>query len=278
MHLAACTYGKARIRIMRVQRDTARHDVRELDVNVMLEGDVAASFTSSDNSGLVATDTIKNIVNLVAREAIELDSEAFAAEVAECLLSRYAHMQAASVTTRELRWVRLQVDGAPHDHAFRPDGNGTPVVSLRATRHGHTVTSGIEGLTVLKTTRSAFVDFYRDELTTLPDAADRLMATAMDAHWTWSDTPAAAATANAAVTEAMLRVFAVTDSPSVQNTMYQMGVAALEAAPAITRISLACPNKHYLPIRLDGFGRDNPNLVFTPTDEPHGQIECTVAR
>jgi urate oxidase len=41
---------------------------------------------------------------------------------------------------------------------------------------------------------------------------------------------------------------------------------------------LACPNKHYLPIDLSRFGSTNENQVFLPTDEPHGQIECTVAR
>jgi urate oxidase len=76
----------------------------------------------------------------------------------------------------------------------------------------------------------------------------------------------------------MLKVFATTYSPSVQNSLYLMGSAALEAVPEIATISIACPNKHYLPINLKPFARDNPNVVFTPTDEPHGQIECTMSR
>lgn len=36
------------------------------------------------------------------------------------------------------------------------------------------VKSGLSGLTVLKTTQSAFVDFVQDEYTTLSDAAERI--------------------------------------------------------------------------------------------------------
>jgi len=38
------------------------------------------------------------------------------------------------------------------------------------------------------------------------------------------------------------------------------------------------PNKHYLLINLSPFGRENKNDVFTPTEEPHGQIEAVVVR
>jgi urate oxidase len=41
---------------------------------------------------------------------------------------------------------------------------------------------------------------------------------------------------------------------------------------------MACPNMHFIPMNLSAFGLDNSNDVFLPTDEPHGQIECTVGR
>ena len=76
----------------------------------------------------------------------------------------------------------------------------------------------------------------------------------------------------------MLKVFATTYSESVQDSLYRMGTAALAAVPELIDISLACPNKHYLLINLSPFKMDNDNQVFLPTDEPHGQIECTVGR
>ena len=64
----------------------------------------------------------------------------------------------------------------------------------------------------------------------------------------------------------------------MQDSLYRMGMAALEAVPEVSDISMACPNKHYLPLNLAPFGLDNNNQVFVATDEPHGQIECTVGR
>ena len=57
-----------------------------------------------------------------------------------------------------------------------------------------------------------------------------------------------------------------------------MGEAALAACADIERIHLAMPNKHYLPIDLGRFGRENRHEIFLPTDEPHGQIEATLSR
>lgn len=100
----------------------------------------------------------------------------------------------------------------------------------------------------------------------------------MEASWRWRAAPADHGAANARLLEVMLGVFATTYSESVQDSLYRMATAALEAVPEVLDISLACPNKHYLLIDLSPFGLDNGNQVFLPTDEPHGQIECTVGR
>jgi urate oxidase len=57
-----------------------------------------------------------------------------------------------------------------------------------------------------------------------------------------------------------------------------MAEAALEHTDIIEEISLRMPNKHNLLVDLQRFGRDNPNHIFVPTDEPHGTIEATVRR
>ena len=76
----------------------------------------------------------------------------------------------------------------------------------------------------------------------------------------------------------MLATFAGEFSPSLQHTLFRMGEAALAAAPAITDIHLAMPNKHYLPVNFQPFGRENRGEIFLPTDDPHGQIEARVVR
>jgi urate oxidase len=278
MWLTNFTYGKGLVRVMRVNRESPRHEVRELSVQVMLEGEFAASFTSSDNSKVIATDSIKNIVNILARRYPSLENEVFVERIAAYFLETYTQVSAVTITTSETKWARLNVGGTPHDHAFARDANGAPSVELKATRQGTHLTSGICGYIFLKSTGSGWENYVMDEVTTLKPTDDRIFSTAMDASWSWSDTPNSYQVANAAILEAMLTVFATSYSPSVQNSLFLMGSAALAAVPEVLNISLACPNKHYIPLNLTAFGLDNPNIAFLPTDEPHGQIECTVAR
>jgi urate oxidase len=278
MALMRNTYGKGRVRIMRVKRDGERHEVRELTVKAMLEGDFARAYTDADNSAVVATDTIKNIVNIVARENLGLDTEPFVEVLAGRYLDRYPQTEKVTITAWETRWTRFTMGGVPHAHSFLLDGNGRPVAHLTATRGQAVLQSGIEGFTFMKSTQSGWENYVMDDYTTLPETADRLCATSMDARWTWAATPADYASANAHILATMLDVFANTYSASVQDSLYRMCAAALEEVPEIADITLACPNKHYLPVNLTPFGMDNDNTVFTPTDEPHGQIECTVTR
>jgi Uricase len=68
MPLVSNRYGKGRVRVMRVDRSGGQHEVRELDIKVMVEGDFARAYTNADNSRLLSTDTMKNVVNVLARE------------------------------------------------------------------------------------------------------------------------------------------------------------------------------------------------------------------
>ena len=138
--------------------------------------------------------------------------------------------------------------------------------------------SGISGFTFMKTTGSGWEDYVFDEYTTLRPTHDRIAATAMDASWTWLRPPAAYEAANARVLATMMDVFLTTYSRGVQDSLYRMGEAALASVPELETISLACPNKHYIPVKLEQFGLSSDNAVFVATDEPHGQIECTIGR
>jgi urate oxidase len=130
----------------------------------------------------------------------------------------------------------------------------------------------------LKSAGSGFAGFPRDEFTTLPEMQDRILATKMKAAWSWKPAPQSFSRSNRAILAAMLKVFASTYSPSVQATLFQMGEAALQAEPGISRVHLVMPNLHCLLVNLAPFGLENKNEIFVPTDEPHGQIEATVVR
>jgi urate oxidase len=272
-------YGKARIRVMKVARDGRRHSLKELDISVMLQGDFDASYTKADNSLVVPTDTMKNTVNVLAKEQLGAETEPFGLVIAQHFLKKYPQVEAVEVRLSERCWERIAVQGKPHAHSFTEKSPAKPFAEVTCSRKETNVQSGIDDLLILKTTQSGFEGYdVKDKLTTLPETKDRIFATQLRAVWFHARQPSSYARANARILDAMLEVFASTYSPSVQVTLFQMGEAALKAAPEISKITLAMPNKHCLLINLAPFGIENRNELFLPTDDPHGQIEGTVTR
>jgi urate oxidase len=278
MALVRNTYGKGRVRVMRIHRNGDQHEVRELTVKVMLQGDFARAYTAKDNSTSVSTDTMKNVVNVVARENLSLPTELFCQAVARRMLDSYAQIDRAIVSGHETKWARLSIGGKAHAHGFTLDSNGKPFAEVTATRAGMSTVSGTDGFTFMKCTGSGWDNYVKDPYTTIAETRDRMAATSMLSSWRWAREPNDFPAANAKILDSMIEVFAGSYSESMQDSLYRMGEAALAAVPEIDEISLAAPNKHYLLINLSPFGLDNDNQVFLPTDEPHGQIECTVGR
>ena len=61
-------YGKAENRVVRIVRDTARHEIRDLNVSTSLRGDFAAAHTDGDQSQVLPTDTQKNTAFAFAKK------------------------------------------------------------------------------------------------------------------------------------------------------------------------------------------------------------------
>lgn len=275
--LLANRYGKGRVRVLKILRDGATHRIKDLNVQVMLEGDLESSYTAGDNSKVVPTDTIKNTINALAKEHLGDQIERFGLALGKHFL-RFPQVARVMVEMLERDWHRLEVNGKPHAHSFRAGGESRMFGRVISTREKQTVQSGIRDLIILKSTGSGFADYPRDEFTTLKETTDRILGTSFSATWDFSKDPGDYRVTNSAIMSAMLEVFAENYSPSAQTTLYQMGEAALEACEEISRIDLAMPNKHCLLIDLSPFGLENKNEVFVPIDEPHGQIEATVGR
>ncbi|MGU3464469.1 factor-independent urate hydroxylase [Methylobacterium sp. C33D] len=278
MALTASRYGKERVRVLRLARDGDHHTPRELTLSVMLIGRFEASWTEGDNRASIATDSIRNIVNVTAARNVALDAEGFVAAVARVLLETYPQVETVTIDAEEVRWLRHAIADAPHGHTFTRDGNGAGFAGLTADRTGSTLRSGLRGYTFMKTTQSGWTGFVADQYRTLPDTTDRIAATSMDATWTWASAPQDFGAANARILATLLSVFATTYSRGIQDSMYRMGEAALAAVPDLAEIGFVMPNKHYLPIDLAPFGVADTGTVFLPTDEPYGRIEATIGR
>jgi urate oxidase len=245
----------------------------------MLQGQFEASYTEADNTLVVPTDTMKNIVNILAKERLGAESEPFGVVVGAHFLETYPQIERVQVCLSEGCWERIPVKGRPHAHSFIEKGPAKPFAEVTCSRTATTIHSGISDLLILKTTQSGFEGYdTKDACTTLLETKDRIFATQLRATWCYAGQPASYLQTNGVILDSMLEVFASTYSPSVQATLFQMGEAALKAAPEISKITLAMPNKHCLLIDLAPFGLENQNELFRPTDDPHGQIEGTISR
>lgn len=272
-------YGKSRVRLSRITRHADRHDFAEWIVQVLLKGDFDASFTDADNSKLLPTDTMKNTVYSVARASKAATIEGFAMELGDYFLNHQPQVSQVSIDVEEKAWERMCVGDSPEATTFQLRGQELQTVEAERSRGGAwSMTSGVDGLVILKTTNSAFTGYIQDKLTTLQPATDRILGTRATVRWEFAEETADYAGARKRIVPAMLRVFAAHHSMSVQHTLFDMGKAALDAAPEIARITLTMPNLHHLLADLSRFGQDNPNHIFVPIDEPHGAIEATVER
>jgi urate oxidase len=278
-HLTANSYGKSRVRLTKVTRTGDRHDLMELSVDVALEGAFEDSYTAGDNTSVVATDSMKNTVYVLAKEHPIEAIESFAATMGEHYLKTYPHVSGATIDIAQAKWARIQAGGNPHTHPFGGGGDEKRTAQAVCTRSGTKITAGIEDLLVLKTTDSAFKGFVRDRYTTLKETDDRIFATSISATWTY----AAGAKTDFnktfdAVRAMILETFAANMSLAVQQTLYEMGEKILASVPSVEEVAIVMPNKHRLLVDLKAFGLENRNEIFVPTDEPYGMIRGVIRR
>lgn len=323
VHLADYSYGKDLVRILRVVRDphdASRHQIAEYIVRCLLRGPLdkehrlAQSYTHGDNSLVVATDSVKNTLNVLAKVLPAHDvlvPERFALAAAAHFLGKYAHLTGVDVSIHKLKWSRVVLPDGPHKHSFLRDGSEIRTVYLEARRGpgGAPITTTLQGglkdLLVLKSTGSAFHGFYKDEFTTLVPVNDRIFSTSIDMVYSFNvparpigellssnegltDFDAIAEAAKAHT----VRVFATDNSASVQATMFTMASDILNDTKPffhgqgghkwLEDVEYALPNKHYVPVDLSFKGLSNTHEkdaeVFLPQQHPSGLIRAKISR
>jgi urate oxidase len=258
-------YGKAETHVVRVDRDEEPHTLRDLLVSVALSGELDAVHLRGDNAAVLATDTQKNTIYAFAKAFGVGTPEEFALRLGRHFLG--GAITRARVQVVEVEWSRLS------GHTFVQSGREQRIATVVCEADAAWFVSGLSDLVVLKTTDSEFHGFPRDEYTTLAETTDRVLATAVSARWRHAgDASFAAARA------ALLETFAAHRSLSLQQTLYAMGSALLEACPTVHEVRLSMPNKHHFVVDLSPFGLENPNEVFHADDRPYGLIEGAVVR
>ena len=270
-------YGKAETRVVRVTRNERAHELKDLNVSIALSGDFEATHTRGDNANVVPTDTQKNTVFAFAAEPVG-EIEEFGLRLARHFVREFASVYRARVSIEEYAWVPIEVGGRPHPHSFRRAGGETRLATVTCTDDAEWVVAGLSDLVVLKSTGSEFSGFHKDRYTTLPETTDRILATAVTARWRYAGAGLDWAESFKAARRLLLETFASHHSLALQQTLYAMGEAVLQARPEIAEIRLSMPNKHHFAVDLSPFGLANENEVFFAADRPYGLIEGTVVR
>jgi urate oxidase len=279
--LSHAGYGKSEVRLVKVSRRAGGHeihDLRDLTVDVGLEGDFRAAYVEGDNTGQLATDTMRNTVYALAKDRLIDEIETFGLDLVAHFLAAGPDVTRARVHLVEHPWARLETGGRPHEHAFQRGSGGNRVATVVGDGGEPQIEAGIDDLLVLKTTASGWEGFLRDRYTSLPETSDRILATIITARWSYRGREIQFGDSWREVRRTILEAFCDHYSPSVQFTLHHMGKAVLDARPEVDRISFSLPNKHHLLYDLGRFGLENENEIFQATDEPYGLIEGTVER
>ncbi|KAG8501830.1 hypothetical protein CXB51_004730 [Gossypium anomalum] len=291
-------HGKARVRVGRVWRskDGCRHFMVEWNVNISLLSNCVAAYVRDDNSDIVATDTMKNTVYVKAKECSEqLSAEEFAILLGKHFTSFYPQVFTAIVKIVEKPWERISVNGQPHEHGFKLGSEKHTTEAIVQKSGVLQLTSGVEGLSLLKTTQSGFEGFIRDKYTALPETRERMLATEVTASWRYSYVSVSSIPQKSLyfneqylnVKKALVDTFFGPPergvySASVQSTLLQMAKAVLGRFGDISSVKLKMPNIHFLPVNISS--KDHGSIVkfdddvYLPTDEPHGSIEASLSR
>jgi urate oxidase len=302
------SYGKMRVPVYRVHARPLRgvapvpespflgraNALFAAEVDIEVFGtDFLPAYTVGDNSMVVATDSMKNII---IRQALEYDGatlEGYLRQVGSHFISTYEQVHDIRLTAREL----------PFDPVTRPDGDGgfaeSDVLYTGSGRSDFAVAqlamkridgqpqvtqheSGRTGMRLFKITGSAFTSFVRDEYTTLPERKDRPLFIFMDVYWTYGDVagvfgdqPQRYVPAEQ-VHDICAAVFDEFVSESIQHLVHEMGNRLLERFPQLAEVRFVAQNRTRDPFATS---ESNPEVkVYSDPFPAYGTITLQLAR
>lgn len=270
-------YGKGDVTVYRLHRDGrppgGHSPVFGASVLMLVYGDAFwPTYTTGDNTGLVATDSMKNFIQRETLNFAGGDLESFCRFLGAKFLDTYPQTEGVQVSASEIPYRE-----AAADVAFVPSGPERAMARVEVGRQGLIdVVSGIRGFKLLRLGGSTFRGFVRDEYTTLPELHDRPLHIWLDLEWRYV-TPDDAfndGRATAHVRQAVLDEFQSFESGSIQQVLYRLGTRLLAALPAVAEMHLEAQNRTWDTIAERGQALG----VFTDPRPPYGCLGLRLTR
>ena len=270
-------YGKGDVIVYRLNRDAKTPSTASavFGVNVLMLAYGEAfwpTYTTGDNSGLVATDSMKNFIQRETMTFEGYDLEGLCRFLSEKFLRRYSQVEGVQVSATEIPYQSL---GSAV--AFSPGGPERACARVEIDRSGLIeATSGLRGFRLLRLGGSAFYGFVRDEYTTLPDIHNRPLHMWLDLEWSYADRDAAFNDGRVVtdIRRIVVEVFQQFESGSIQQVIYQMGTRILAEVPVLAEVHLEANNRTWDTIaeRGDELG------VYTDARPPYGCLGLRLKR
>lgn len=225
------------------------------------------SYVEGDNTLVIATDSMKNFIQRAALDYDGTSLEDFLELVGTRFIDLYEHVETLSLRARELPFARRA------NRLYQRLYDDYAVAELELGRNGIVShRSGREAIHLVKLAGSAFRDFFRDEYTTLPDAADRPLFVHLDVHWRAQDFRKRPV--GEEVRDAVVATFEAFFSESIQHLVHEMGTRVLERFQEIEEISFTGQNRLWDTAQEGGDGV----TVYTDARPPFGVIGLTLTR
>jgi urate oxidase / 2-oxo-4-hydroxy-4-carboxy-5-ureidoimidazoline decarboxylase len=271
-------YGKADVSAYRLNRDgktaAGASPVFGANITLLLYGDAFwPTYTTGDNTGLIATDSMKNFIQREMLNYAGPDLEDCCRFLGSKFLAIYPQVEGLQISAVEIPYEALPDSNV----AFTPGGPDRATARLELDRTGVVeIVSGINGFKLLRLGGSAFQGFVRDQYTTLPDLANRPLHMWLDLEWTYVE-PSAAFSSGAithAVRQIVREVFRGFESGSIQQVIYQIGTKMLAEIASIAEVRLEANNRTWDTIaeRGDELG------VYTEARPPYGCLGLRLKR
>ena len=270
-------YGKGDVIVYRLRRDgqvpSGQSPVFGANVLMLLYGEAFwPTYTTGDNTGLIATDSMKNFIQRETMNFPAWDLEGYCRFLADKFLATYPQVEGVQVSAEEIPY-----EGLGGGAAFTPSGPDRATARLEITP-GRVVEarSGLRGFRLLRLGGSAFYGFVRDQYTTLPDLMNRPLHMWLDLEWSYTDPNAACNDGRivARVRDLVRGVFESFESGSIQQLIHRVGTKMLDENPSIAQVDLEANNRTW-----DTIAERGAELgIYTDARPPYGCLGLSLTR